>query len=391
MHLNSKQKISHLSLSLVPGIGPITFDKINKLYNHNLEQLWLDIKNNKQNKLPNKIYNILKNINKFEHAQKIDHALKWEDNNKSNYIIFNINNINNKYPDILKQIPDPPPVLYAQGNIEALNSPQIAVVGARQMSRYGQRNTQYFASELSRLGLTITSGMAIGVDTIAHVSALKANGTTIAVMGTGLNHYYPRSNINLAKNILANNGVLISELPLDTNVNKINFPRRNRIISGISLATLIIECSAKSGSLITAKFATEQSKEVFAVPGEINHPLSEGPHNLIQQGAKLVKNTHDIINELPSWIKLQRLNTKIIKKNLNTNNLLINNKKTNKHYEKTDKKHDILLYIDYEITPIDVIIYRSGIPANIIKSDLINLELNMLIKSCPGGYIKIRE
>ena len=275
------------------------------------------------------------------------------------------------------------------------------------MSRYGQRNAKYFATELVRSGISITSGMAIGIDTTAHIYALKANGTTIAVMGTGLNNYYPRSNIKLAENIISNNGALISELPLDTSVNRINFPRRNRIISGLSIATLIIECSKKSGSLITARYAIEQSKEVFAIPGEINHPLSEGPHSLIQQGAKLVTNTQDILNELPSWVKLQRLNINPninynINSNINSNiniNTNISNKKTtepnslinNNKNKKSDNNSKILLYIDYEITPIDVIIYKSGIPVHIIKMELISLEMENLIKKCPGGYIKVRE
>ena len=382
--------LSYLSLSLTPGIGPKTFNIIKKLYNNNLDKLWLDIKNNKQNHIPNKIFHILKNINRFEHAKKIDQALKWREDNKINHIICNTDK---NYPEILKQISDAPPVLYITGNINSISSPQIAIVGSRQMSRYGQRNAKYFATELVRSGISITSGMAIGIDTTAHIYALKANGTTIAVMGTGLNNYYPRSNVKLAENIISNNGALISELPLDTSVNRINFPRRNRIISGLSIATIIIECSKKSGSLITAKYALEQSKEVFAVPGEINHPLSEGPHSLIQQGAKLVTNTQDILNELPCWVKLQRLNinnytnTKINNKKIIQFNQLINNKKN----KNSDIKSNILLYIDYEITPIDVIIYKSGIPAHTIKTELISLEMENLIKKCPGGYIKIRE
>ena len=153
-----------------------------------------------------------------------------------------------------------------KGNVKSLKAPNIAVVGARKMSLYGKKNTIKFCSELVQHRFNITSGMAIGVDTIAHQSAINTNGITIAIMGTGLNTCYPKSNKLLAQNILDTNGALISELPLDTNVKKINFPRRNRLISGISLGTIIIECTLKSGSLITARYANEQGA------GDIYYP-----------------------------------------------------------------------------------------------------------------------
>ena len=202
------------------------------------------------------------------------------------------------YPQALLEIPDPPPVLYAKGDLSCLTMPAIAMVGSRNASAQGEKNAEEFAYALSRQGLCIISGMALGIDGAAHRGALKhENGKTIAVVGTGLDIVYPSKHRELAHKIVAQ-GLVISEYSIGTPSRPENFPRRNRIISGLSLGCLVVEANTPSGSLITAKCATEQGREVFAIPGSIHSPTSRGCHALIKQGAKLVDCIRDITDEL---------------------------------------------------------------------------------------------
>ena len=202
------------------------------------------------------------------------------------------------YPSLLLEIADPPTILYIKGRIELLSSASIAVVGSRNATNQGVNHARQFSSSLSRLGLTIVSGLASGIDAAAHQGALDAAGSTIAVIGTGIDLVYPAKNKALAHQI-ANSGCIVSEYPLGTSGIASNFPRRNRIISGLSLGVLVIEAAAQSGSLITARMASEQGREVFAIPGSIHSPLAKGCHQLIKQGAKLVETAQDILEELP--------------------------------------------------------------------------------------------
>jgi DNA processing protein len=202
------------------------------------------------------------------------------------------------YPQALLEIPDPPPVLYAKGDLSCLTMPAIAMVGSRNASVQGEKNAEEFAYALSKQGLCIISGMALGIDGAAHRGALKhENGKTIAVVGTGLDIVYPSKHRELAHKIVAQ-GLVISEYSIGTPSRPENFARRNRIISGLSLGCLVVEANTPSGSLITAKCATEQGREVFAIPGSIHSPTSRGCHALIKQGAKLVDCIRDITDEL---------------------------------------------------------------------------------------------
>lgn len=202
------------------------------------------------------------------------------------------------YPQALLEIPDPPPVLYAKGDLSCLSIPAIAMVGSRNASVQGEKNAEEFAYALSEQGFCIISGMALGIDGAAHRGALKnKNGKTIAVVGTGLDIVYPAKHRELAHKIVAQ-GLVISEFAIGTPSRPQNFPRRNRIISGLGLGCLVVEANTQSGSLITAKCAAEQGREVFAIPGSIHSPMSKGCHELIKQGAKLVDCTKDITDEL---------------------------------------------------------------------------------------------
>jgi DNA processing protein len=206
------------------------------------------------------------------------------------------------YPQALLEIPDPPPILYAKGDLTCLTMPGIAMVGSRNSSVQGEKNAEVFAYALSEQGFCIISGMALGIDGAAHRGALNnKNGRTIAVAGTGLDIVYPAKHRELAHRIV-DQGLVISEYPIGTPARPQNFPRRNRIISGLSLGCLVVEANTQSGSLITAKCATEQGREVFAIPGSIHTPMSKGCHELIKQGAKLVDCINDITDELAPYL-----------------------------------------------------------------------------------------
>ncbi|MBB3048629.1 DNA processing protein [Litorivivens lipolytica] len=205
------------------------------------------------------------------------------------------------YPALLREIPDPPPLLYVAGRTELLAQPQLAVVGSRNASRGGLALAESFASDLAGRGLCITSGLAWGVDSSSHQGALKAGGDTIAVLGTGIDVPYPRRNLRLYHDILER-GLLVSEFPPGSPPRREQFPQRNRVISGLSLGVLVVEAAPRSGSLITARFALEQGREVFAIPGSIHNPLARGCHRLIREGAALVESAADILEAWVGWL-----------------------------------------------------------------------------------------
>ena len=275
------------------------------------------------------------------------------------------------YPSLLKQIPDPPLVLYVRGNVSALSQSQIAIVGSRHATVSGLKHAKQFAAELSQAGFTITSGLALGIDSACHRSVLEAKGCTVAVCGAGLHHIYPSTHIALAEAIVTSGGALISEFPLSESARPGYFPRRNRIISGLSLGVLVVEAGLKSGSLTTARHASEQGREVFAIPGPIHYPLSRGCHALIRQGAKLVENIQDILDELTfpqSSLALPSLETS---PSLST------------------EQANVLKNVSHEITPLDMIHCRTGLTAGEVSSILLSLELNGYIRTVSGGYIRI--
>lgn len=205
------------------------------------------------------------------------------------------------YPALLAELPDPPPLLFVAGDRALLESPQLAIVGSRRASAPGLDTARQFARSLAAGGFTVTSGLALGIDGAAHQGALDVGGRTLAVLGTGLQCLYPRRHLALAAQIMAAGGALVSELPLDCTPQPGNFPRRNRIISGLSVGVLVVEASPSSGSLITARLAAEQGREVYAIPGSIHHPGARGCHQLIRDGATLVETVDDILSGLRGW------------------------------------------------------------------------------------------
>lgn len=279
-----------------------------------------------------------------------------------------------EYPLLLRETPDPPPVLFVHGDPALLALPQLAIVGSRNPSASGEKTAHEFARYLAAAGMTITSGLATGIDGAGHQGALDAKGTTIAVAGTGLDRVYPARHRDLARQI-AQQGALVSEFPPGTPVRAGHFPRRNRIISGLSLGTLVVEAALRSGSLITARQAAEQGREVFAIPGSIHNPLARGCHALIRQGAKLVETAQDIIEELGALIDTLALHSK-----LGTD---IPSAETSLNLDADYRQ--LLDSIDFDPMPVDLIIKRSGLAAEEVSSMLLLLELEGYVSSAPGG------
>lgn len=271
------------------------------------------------------------------------------------------------YPRLLKEIYSPPPLLYYKGVLEQNNDFNIAIVGTRKFTSYGKQATEDIAGQLAKNGLTIVSGLALGIDTLAHSACLNAGGITIVVLGTGIDaqSIYPSTNRYLAEKIIASGGAVISEFPLETQPLRFNFPQRNRIISGLSLATLVIEAGEKSGALITAGFACEQNRDVFAVPGSIYSPVSVGPNNLIKQGAKPITAAADIMEAL----------------DLKNISAYIDNKKI---IGDTQEEEIILRHLSFETCYIDELIRLTGLGAAAISSTLTIMEMKGMVKNLGG-------
>lgn len=299
----------------------------------------------------------------------MDKILTWADNSDCHILHLN----NPHYPALLKEIPDPPPVLYARGDPSILNQLQLAMVGSRNPSAGGKQIAHDFAQTLSRNGFTITSGLALGIDAASHQGALDANGCTIAVAGTGLDRIYPARHRDLGYKILEN-GAIISEFSPGTPPIASNFPRRNRIISGLSVGTIVVEAALKSGSLITARLAAEQGREVFAIPGSIHNPLSQGSHSLIQQGAKLTNQISDILEELTHL-------TPFFSSQLNSPPIQPTPRQKN--------EHPFLENIGFEPISIDALVDRSGLTAEAVSSMLLTLELQGIVTSSGDLFSRI--
>jgi DNA processing protein len=279
-----------------------------------------------------------------------------------------------RYPRLLRETLQGPIALYVAGNADALSDPQLAVVGSRNPSAQGRGTAQEFCEYLAGRGLAIASGLAIGIDSAAHRGALAAQGMTLAVLGSGADVLYPRSNRDLAGEI-RRQGALVSEFSLGTPPRRENFPRRNRLIAGLSLGTLVVEAARGSGSLITARLAAAFGREVFAIPGSIYSPLSRGCHELIQEGAKLTETAHDILSELnfsAFFAGLSRAGSG--RGNARPRELPM------------DKEHKILLdALGFDPADLDVLVVRTGFKPEAVSSMMLILELEGHVQAAPGG------
>ena len=355
-----------LALYHTPGVGAVTF--------HHLLEACPKLQDlpHCSSERPHKPGLSQKAIDALQHPDTaaIARDLEWQDKPGNRIMTCH----DPDYPVLLSQVDTPPPLLYIHGNTDILGEPLLAMVGSRNPTAAGSRTATEFARHLSAAGLVISSGLALGIDAASHRGALDAGAPTVAVMGTGLDRVYPARHRDLARQI-AERGALISEFPVGTAPRAENFPRRNRIISGLSLGTLVVEAAIRSGSLITARYAGDQGREVFAIPGSIHNPLARGCHHLIRQGAKLVETANDVMDELgmladscypPGQATVE---TEVAAEP-----------------SKLDSEYQYLIdFIEYHDTSVDQLVCSSGLTPAEVSSMLLQLELSGYIASSPGG------
>ncbi len=370
MSQDSTESLRHwLALYRTPGIGPAAFYRLLERFGDPAAVLAADRSTLESLGLAATTLDALRNPD----WAAVETDLRWQTEPRNHLIPL----ADPRYPTLLTEIPDPPPLLFLHGDPTALALPQLAVVGSRNPTATGLRAAHDFAAHLASAGLAITSGLALGIDGAAHQGALQAGGITIAVMGTGLDRVYPARHRDLA-HAIAERGALVSEFPPGTPPKPEHFPRRNRIISGLSVGTLVVEAALRSGSLITARFALEQGREVFAIPGSIQNPLAKGCHALIRQGAKLVETGQDIAEELGALCGACAIET-----------TAGNPESTG---ELSREYRQLLDSMEYEPISVDELVQRCGLTAKEVSSMLLLLELQDYVASSAGGrYVRTEK
>lgn len=301
---------------------------------------------------------------------EINPEKEWETLQKEAVSIISIND--KTYPPLLREIHNPPYILYVKGDVSLLNSNMISVVGSRRFTEYGSRVASSFGRDLANAGITVVSGLALGIDAIAHKGSLEVRGKTIAVLGNSLDEksIHPRTNFELSKEIIENNGLLLSEYPIPTQPSVGTFPARNRLMAGMSLGTVVIEAALDSGSLITANLALEFNREVFAVPGPIFYPQSQGPHMLIKNGAKIATSIADILEEI---------------------NVVegYSGEQKSLYAANSAEEEKLLSILSQEPLHIDTIAKLTKLNTSLTSSTLAILEINGAVKNIGGqNYIK---
>lgn len=360
------ERAAWLAVHRTSGIGAVTFLKLLSVFQNPRNILKASRTQLSECSLSNETIDSLRSPD----WPQIEKDCQWLDANQASVITIS----DKDYPPLLKEISDPPPVLFVLGDKNLLITEQLAIVGSRTPTPMGERSAEEFAENLAEVGWTITSGMALGIDTACHRGALKATkGNTIAVIGTGIDRVYPARNRDLAHQI-TQKGAIISEFPLGTSPLPGNFPRRNRIISGMSRGVFVVEAALRSGSLITAKQALEQGREVFALPGSIHNPLSRGCHSLIRQGAKLVETAEHIYEEL---IEILPNRPQVNIEDHNSQEAIL---------ELDDEYKLVLNHVGFEPTAVDTVVGQSGLTADAVCSMLLVLELQGYIVSLQGGH-----
>jgi DNA processing protein len=363
--MSSENTKDWIILNMIPGVGSSTFRRLVKFFGSPSTVLSASLRELAMAR--GVTPSVCQNIIELRDSIQIDRELNLIDRYNCKVITIE----DESYPTALKAIYDPPPVLYVKGELLSNDSHSIAIVGTRNATSYGRKAAEQLSGQLASRGITIVSGMAHGIDTVAHYGALSAGGRTIAVMGNGLDIVYPAENSSLFEKIIAS-GAVISELSMGTQPHRGMFPRRNRLISGISLGTLIVEASMKSGAMITADCALEQGREVFAVPGQIFTDTSKGTNELIKQGAKLVDSVEDILDELPSYAFQNSID-----EDIKNEDALIESKLS-------QEESAIWKVINSSPIHIDEISKRSALPIYKVSSTLVMLELKGLVQQLSG-------
>lgn len=365
-----RERTAALALLRVPGIGPITFERLVEHFGSCAQVLaagdaaWMDAG------LPANLRAQLRRPN----WPLVESDLRWLEMPQHHLLRLG----ETAYPQRLAILPGAPPLLFVKGDPEVLRQPALAIVGSRNPSGNGRLMAADFAGDLIRYGLVVISGLAVGIDAAAHRGALAAGGLSVAVCGTGLDTVYPRSHARLAEELAAE-GALVSEWPPGTPALPAHFPRRNRIISGLTLGTLVVEAALRSGSLITARLAAEQGREVFAIPGSIDNPLARGCHALIRQGAKLVESAADILEELPAQITTPRADQ--------------TGEAPSHPGPSLDPETQTLLdALGHAPASLDELVERAGLTPQTLSSMLLTMELQGLVEILPGGrYGRLRR
>jgi DNA processing protein len=380
-----------LTLVHTPGLGAATFGLLldrfgspTAIYNASRSELSslairsdiIDQLRNKQNFSTKE--DSRQNISLDEINARVETDILWSRQEDHHIITWS----DERYPPQLKQLDDAPPVIYVRGDPDYLSQPQLAIVGTRNPTAAGRNTAREFASHLSSAGITICSGLADGIDGASHTGALEGIAGTVAVVAHGLDIVYPARHQGLAQQI-SQQGAIISEMPIGTQLQRGLFPRRNRIISALSLGTLVVEAAKRSGSLITARYAIEQNKEVFAIPGSIHNPMARGCHQLIRQGAKLVETADDILEELQ--ISIPKATAYPLKTGADTP------EKPKDPHQALDPDHQKLLKcLAYEPASIDELVVRSKFNAAEIASMLLIMELEGIIVCQDGRYTQVK-
>ncbi len=348
-----------IALSMLPDIGPVSVKKLlsafggpEKIFDATPDEL-LDIENIGRLRA--------EKIRQFSAWKEVDTLARRVEQKGITAIPFD----SPSYPPMLREVGDAPVVIYQRGHFAPQDQCAVAVVGSRRPTHYGASTAARVADDLASIGLSIVSGMARGIDSIAHQNALRAGGRTLAVLGSGIDVPYPPENKGLMEKIVGS-GCVISEFPPGTPPDKEHFPRRNRLISGLSLGVLVVEATPESGALITARYATEQGREVFAIPGAVHSMHSAGPHDLIRKGATLVRHAHDIIEELAPVLKgFLRLTGRTER-------------------DVTEEEENLCRLLSGEPKQIDDISRESGLPPSKVLSVLLGLEMKGAVKQISG-------
>jgi len=351
-----------LALNCHPKIGGQTLKKILAAFDDDAEKVWRANQAELKRKLEQKIVDlILESQKSYDPQREVEKVVKLN----IGYITIR----DKEYPALLKELPDAPALLFIKGDIAALKIPSLAIVGSRRYSAYGKMAAWELTKDVAGAGLAVVSGLALGIDTVAHRAALEVGGITIGVLGCGLDRVYPACNVLLMKQIIDCGGAVISELPLGTPPLKHNFPARNRIIAGLALGTLVVEAAESSGSLITALAALEYNREVFAVPGNISSETSVGANKLIQKGAKLVTGANDIFEELRLELKL-------------------NQQKAKELVPENPEEEIVIKIIGSDGANVDKIIQESEMNIIAINTTLTLMEMKGMVENVGGVYYK---
>ncbi|WP_370578331.1 DNA-processing protein DprA [Snodgrassella alvi] len=393
--MNTQERLAWIELALTPFVGAETFLRIIKYFG------------SAQNALSASAAEVTpffhhQQAGKYWHSkiakQATEGALEWEQAHSDARLLLLVDN---DFPAMLTNGLTPPPLLFVRGDSQCLHQPALSIVGSRHATPQAMRITRDFAAALAQKGVTIISGMASGADTAAHQGALQAMGTTVAVWGTGIDRVYPARNKNLAAQIAAH-GCIISEFPLGTRPSPGNFPRRNRLIAALSQGTLVVEAATESGSLITARLAGEMGREVMAIPGSIDNPLSKGCHTLIKQGAKLVENLEDILQECPHLLQKKDLQSYSHRPHLQTDDMSKSSISADGLEDLSSAQsldcilnpmeQQVLDGLGYGIMHPDMLVTTLGMAATDVYAHLVTLELGGWITTLPGGcYQRIKS